>query len=50
VQEFEKGLYQFLDANHPELARSVMETHELPPEREQELEAAIKEFKQTVGF
>jgi F-type H+-transporting ATPase subunit alpha len=48
--EFEQGLYQFMDANHPELGRSIMETSELPPEREQELEAAINEYKQTVSY
>ena len=45
--EFERGLYQFMDANHPDLGRSVMETHELPPEREQELNAAIRAYKET---
>ncbi len=50
VNEFERGLYQFMDASHPELGRSIMETYELPPEREQELNAAIREFKQTAGY
>ncbi len=50
VREFEQTLYQYMDANHPELARSIMETFELSPEREQELDAAIRQFKQTVGY
>ncbi len=50
VSEFERGLYQFMDASHPELGRSIKETYELPPEREQELAAAIREFKQTAGY
>ena len=50
VAEFEKALYQYMDASHPDIGRSVMETYELPPEREQALDAAIREFKQTAGY
>ena len=50
VAEFEKALFQYMDASHPEIGRSIMETYELPPEREQELRAAIREFKQTAGY
>ncbi|OGO50395.1 MAG: F0F1 ATP synthase subunit alpha [Chloroflexi bacterium RBG_16_68_14] len=50
VTEFEQGLYQYIDANHPELVRSIMDTYELSPEREQELDAAIREYKRTAGY
>ena len=50
VREFEQAFYQYMDANQPELGRSIMETSELPPEREQELAAAIRQFKQTAGY
>ncbi len=50
VDEFEKSLYQYMDANHPEIGKSIMETNELPPEQEQKLEAAIKEFMSTAGY
>ena len=50
VREFEQAFYQYMDANQPDLGRSIMETSELPPEREQELAAAIRQFKQTAGY
>ena len=50
VSAFEQALYQYMDASHPEVGRSIMEAHELSPEREQELEAAIREFKQTASY
>jgi F-type H+-transporting ATPase subunit alpha len=50
VGEFERGLFQYLDASHPEIGRSIMETFELSPEMEQRLDAAVREFKQTAGF
>ncbi|MDP3766650.1 MAG: F0F1 ATP synthase subunit alpha, partial [Dehalococcoidia bacterium] len=45
VREFEQALHQYIDANHPEIGRSVMETFELTPEQEQRLDAAVREFK-----
>jgi F-type H+-transporting ATPase subunit alpha len=50
LHEFEPALLQYMEANHPEIGRSIMETFELPPERLQALEAAIREFKQTAGY
>ena len=50
VVEFEQSFYQYMDANHPDIGRAIMETNELPPEQEQKLEAAIKEFMQTAGY
>ena len=50
VRELETALHQYMDANHPEVGRSIMESFELPPEREQELDAAIRQFIQTAGY
>ncbi|MGB2695433.1 MAG: F0F1 ATP synthase subunit alpha [Dehalococcoidia bacterium] len=50
VAEFEQGLYQYVEANQPEIGTSITETNELSPEIEQKLEAAIREFKQTAGY
>jgi len=50
VSEFERSLYQYMDASHPEIGKSVMETFELSPEMEQKLDAAIRQFKQTVSY
>jgi F-type H+-transporting ATPase subunit alpha len=49
IFEFEQKLFQFLDASHPEIGKSVRETNELSPETEQKLNAAIRQFKQTFG-
>jgi F-type H+-transporting ATPase subunit alpha len=49
ILEFEQKLFQFLDASHPEIGKSVRETNELSPETEQKLDAAIRSFKQTFG-
>jgi F-type H+-transporting ATPase subunit alpha len=48
--EFERGLYQHIDASHAGWAKSIMDTFELSPEREQELDQAIRQYKQTAGF
>jgi F-type H+-transporting ATPase subunit alpha len=48
--EFERGLYQYMDASHPDIGKSVMETFELTPEMEQKLDAAVRQFKQTAGY
>jgi hypothetical protein len=39
-----------MDANHPDLGKAIMETHELSPENEQKLEDAVRQFKQTVSL
>jgi F-type H+-transporting ATPase subunit alpha len=49
VAEFEQKLFQYLDATHPGIEKSVEEKYELTPEVEQELDNAIKQFKQTFG-
>ena len=50
MQEFERALYQYMDANHPQIGRAIMEKLELSPELEQQIEAAIRQFKQTAGY
>ena len=50
VADFEKQLYQYMDANHPQIGKSIMETFELPAEQEQALDAAVRQFKETSGF
>ncbi len=50
VTEFEQQLYQYMDANHPEIGKAIMDTNELPAEQEQALDAAIRQFKETSGL
>src|SRR3990172_7069126 len=50
MQEFERALYQYMDASHPQVGRPIMEKLELSPELEQQIEAAIRQFKQTAGY
>ena len=50
VADFEQQLFQYMDANHPEIGKSIMETFELPAEQEEKLDAAIRQFKETAGF
>jgi len=50
VRELEQSLFQYLEANHPDLGRSIMEAHELAPERQERLDGAIRQFKQTAGY
>jgi F-type H+-transporting ATPase subunit alpha len=50
VLEFERGLYQYMDASYPQIGREIIEKLELSPELEQQIEAAIRQFKQTAGY
>ena len=50
VADFEQQLHQYMDANHPEIGKSIMETFELPAEQEEKLDTAIRQFKETAGF
>jgi F-type H+-transporting ATPase subunit alpha len=50
VHEFEQKLFQYLDASHPEIAKSIEEKFEMTPEVEQQLDNAIRSFKQTAGI
>ncbi len=48
VGAFEADFYKFMDANHPEIGQWIARTKELGKEAEEQLKAAIQEFKQ--GF
>jgi F-type H+-transporting ATPase subunit alpha len=50
MREFEQGLYQYMDANHPEIGREILEEMELTPELEQKMDQAIRQYKETAGF
>jgi len=50
VLEFERALYQYMDASHPQIGRAILEKLELSTELEQQIEAAIRQFKQTAGY
>ena len=45
IKEFEKGLYEFMDTQHPEVGRIIRETGEMSKEAEEELIKGIEEFK-----
>jgi F-type H+-transporting ATPase subunit alpha len=50
VAEFERGLYQYMDANHPQISKTIMDSFELSAENEQALEGAVRSYKSTAGF
>jgi F-type H+-transporting ATPase subunit alpha len=50
VLEFEQALFQYLEANHPDIGRSIMDSKEITAEVEPKLEAAVRTFKQTAGY
>ena len=43
----ETQFYQFMDANYPEVGKSIVESKDLLPEAEEKLKKAIGEFKQS---
>ena len=45
IKEFEKGFYEFMDTQHPEVGRIIRETGEMSKEAEEELIKGIEEFK-----
>lgn len=45
INEFEKGCYEFLDDNYPELGRVIAETGKLDDETKLKIDSAIEEFK-----
>ncbi len=47
IKDFENGLIQFTQNNHPEIGESIVETGKLLEETEEELKTAITEFKDT---
>jgi len=50
VSAFEINLYRFMEANHPEVGKSIASQKETTPETEEKLKAAILEFKQTMTY
>ncbi len=48
VRAFESQLYQFLDSSHPEIGNEINEKYVISGELEEQLRAAIREFKQAV--
>ena len=47
IQEFEKGLFAFIDTKYPEVPQGIRETKQLTEDIENALVNAIKEFKAT---
>jgi F-type H+-transporting ATPase subunit alpha len=47
MREFEAGLYQFMDAGHPEVVNSIAREKDLSQATSEALKGAIQEFKQT---
>jgi F-type H+-transporting ATPase subunit alpha len=45
IDDFEKGLYPFMDAQYPEVGKSVRETGELNKDAEASLRKGIEEYK-----
>ena len=45
IKEFEKGFYEFMNTQHPEVGRIIRETGEMSKEAEDELIKGIEEFK-----
>ncbi|MFC2013158.1 F0F1 ATP synthase subunit alpha [Chloroflexota bacterium] len=45
VAEFETGLHGFMEANHPEIIKSLAKEKEISPDTEKKLREAIAEFK-----
>jgi F-type H+-transporting ATPase subunit alpha len=45
IDDFEKGLYPFIDAQYPEVGRAIKETGELTGEAEAALRSGIEEYK-----
>jgi F-type H+-transporting ATPase subunit alpha len=50
LADFEAGLHKFMDSNHPEIGKSIIDNKDITPENEEALKKAITEFKQTGAF
>ncbi|MFC2006227.1 F0F1 ATP synthase subunit alpha, partial [Chloroflexota bacterium] len=47
---FETNFHQFMEANHPEIGKAIVQEKDLSTETEETLKAAIGEFKQSVNL
>jgi F-type H+-transporting ATPase subunit alpha len=50
LSAFEAGLHKFMESNHPEIGKSIIDTKDIIPETEESLKKAINEFKQTGAY
>ena len=50
INEFEDGLFRFMDNKHPNVGKSIRESKVLNEDTEKELKEAINEYKQTLGY
>ncbi len=50
VQEFERAFYRYMDASYPEVGKKIATEKALSPETEQQLRAALDEFKKSQTF
>lgn len=50
VGEFQQAFQRFMGASHPEVGQAIVTDKQLTPETEQQLQAAIDEFKQSSQF
>ncbi|MTI66854.1 MAG: F0F1 ATP synthase subunit alpha [Firmicutes bacterium] len=46
VKEFEKGFLEFMDSQHPEIGKKIIDSGKLEEDTEEELKKALKEFKE----
>ena len=50
VRDFEAGMRSFMDSNHPDVLRSIVDKKEIDEELEQSLRSALDEFKANVPY
>ncbi len=50
VRAFEEAFLNFMQGNHPDTLKEIEEKKELPPELEEKLKKAIKQFKESVPY
>jgi F-type H+-transporting ATPase subunit alpha len=50
VTSFENQLYKFMDASHPEIGKRILADREIKKDTEEQLKAAITEFKKAVSL
>jgi F0F1-type ATP synthase alpha subunit len=45
VISWEENFHRFMETNHPDIEKQIMTDHEIKPETENRLKAAITEYK-----